>query len=266
MENKLLFYKAASALPDGLSLTDYEYRFYKDNAGKEILSAEVISPVTGDTLVYDSVADEWVNKTVVPVGGSAGQVLVKDSGTDYDASWVNPRFLVKPKVNDYIGTALGGGSSAFNFPVNRLVVFPIMVRQPVAIDRIGINVTTAEASSVIRLGLYENVDGAIGDLIIDAGTVNSSTTGSKTITISETLDAGLVWGAAVFQNSTSTLAVSHGFDNTLIKVPSSLSVLKPTENAGVYQDGVSGALPSTVTPNFDQRRVPIMGLRVSAVL
>jgi hypothetical protein len=218
--------------------------------------------------IWNATADdlEAGDYSRVPTGGSAGQVLVKDSGTDYDASWVNPRFLVKPRVNNFIGTAYGSQLTNFNFPVDRLLFIPIIVRQSVTVDQIGINVGVAEAGSLVRLGLYENVDGVLGDLIVDAGTVDGSTTGNKTITISETLDAGLVWGAAVFQNSTTTLAVPHGLDSGLVKVfgnsPSGASNV-PTG----FQDGVSGALPATPTPVFaDQRRAPQIGLRVSAVL
>jgi hypothetical protein len=61
MENKLLFYQAASALPAGLTLADYEWRFYYDNAGKEILSAEITNPTNGQVLKYNSATDVWEN-------------------------------------------------------------------------------------------------------------------------------------------------------------------------------------------------------------
>jgi hypothetical protein len=64
MENKFLFYQAASQLPDGLSLADYEYRFYADNAGKEILSVDIQNLADGDTIVYDQANDVWVNGTI----------------------------------------------------------------------------------------------------------------------------------------------------------------------------------------------------------
>jgi len=68
MENKLLFYQAASALPEGLSLADYEYRFYSDNAGKEILTATLTDVSDGQTLVWNASEEKWVNGD----GGSGG--------------------------------------------------------------------------------------------------------------------------------------------------------------------------------------------------
>ena len=61
MENKLLFYQAASALSAGLTLADYEYRFYSDNAGKEILSADIDTPLNGQVLKYNGTSGEWEN-------------------------------------------------------------------------------------------------------------------------------------------------------------------------------------------------------------
>lgn len=61
MENKLLFYKGASELPEGLTLADYEYRFYADNAGKEILTVEIENLGDGNAIVYDAAEEVWKN-------------------------------------------------------------------------------------------------------------------------------------------------------------------------------------------------------------
>ena len=61
MENKLLFYQAASALPEGMTLADYEWKFYRDNAGKGILTATLADLSDGQVLVYDAVEQQWVN-------------------------------------------------------------------------------------------------------------------------------------------------------------------------------------------------------------
>ena len=61
MENKFLFYQAVSALPEGLSLSDYEWNFYKDNAGKQILTVTLTDVQDGQTLVYDAASGQWIN-------------------------------------------------------------------------------------------------------------------------------------------------------------------------------------------------------------
>lgn len=53
-------------------------------------------PADGQTLVFDSGSSLWVPgdgpaaPNGLPTGGSTGQVLTKDSGTDYDATWHTP--------------------------------------------------------------------------------------------------------------------------------------------------------------------------------
>jgi hypothetical protein len=61
MEDKILFYRAASELPDGLSLADYEYRFYQDNAGKELITVEIEDLGDGNAIVWDAEAGAWKN-------------------------------------------------------------------------------------------------------------------------------------------------------------------------------------------------------------
>lgn len=72
MQDKILFYQAASALPAGLSLADYEYRFYQDNAGKEILSVEVDELANGDVISYDSAEQKWKNSDTSALVGPQG--------------------------------------------------------------------------------------------------------------------------------------------------------------------------------------------------
>jgi hypothetical protein len=102
VENKILFYQAASALPDGLSLADYEWRFYKDNAGKTILTVTIDDLQDGQTLVWDEAEGEWVNgdagggggvtvtvSTEEPTGASIGDLWFDTSDNSlyvYDGS------------------------------------------------------------------------------------------------------------------------------------------------------------------------------------
>jgi hypothetical protein len=76
MENKFLFYQAVSALPEGLSLSDYEWKFYSDNAGKQILTVTLTDVEDGQTLVYDEASGQWVNGA-----GGAGTGVTVTVGT-----------------------------------------------------------------------------------------------------------------------------------------------------------------------------------------
>ena len=76
VENEFLFFQAASQLPDGLTLADYQYRFYADNAGKEILTVDIQNLADGDTIVYDQALDAWKNGTgAITTGFTWGDLL-----------------------------------------------------------------------------------------------------------------------------------------------------------------------------------------------
>jgi hypothetical protein len=66
-------------------------------------------------------------------------------------------------------------------------------------DRIGIEVTTLAAGSSIGLAIYNHdaTTGLPGTLLLDAGTVDSTSTGFKEITISQALSAGSYWLATL---------------------------------------------------------------------
>jgi hypothetical protein len=181
----------------------------------------------------------------VPTGGSAGDVLVKQSATDYDGAW-EKRSVPWVAIS---GRFYGGVGNSFSLTtLNELVYSAVYFSQPTVVDGLRIDVTTAGASgAAMRLGLYApGHDGAPSALIVDAGTVETDSTGTKVITISETV-TGLVWVAAVSQVNTSTVRVSSG-SSTLYE-GGDVGGAGGQNRSVALQTGVSGALPSTAAPN-----------------
>ncbi len=79
------------------------------------------------------------------------------------------------------------------FQASKLAGQPFYMPRDKTADRIAVNITTADAGKVIRLGIY-NGDGADlypGSLLLDAGTVDASSTGVKTISINQSMPKGL---------------------------------------------------------------------------
>ena len=83
---------------------------------------------------------------------------------------------------------------------------PMLIGSTTAIDRIAVSVTGAgSAGSLVRLGIYKQKNnGSELELILDAGTVDSSSTGEKEITISETLSPGIYFFLASSQGGAAT--------------------------------------------------------------
>jgi len=107
----------------------------------------------------------------------------------------------------------------------------------------------APAGGLLRLGLYSpHANGyQPGALIVDAGTVNSTTTGQKVVTgLSAVLPEGLIFLATAVQGTGTGACSMYGGPGVLLSGSISPS---STANFNHYQAGVTGALPSTATPS-----------------
>lgn len=107
--------------------------------------------------------------------------------------------------------------------------------------RIGIEVTTGAAGNA-RLGIYNFADGVPTTLVLDAGTVSTSSTGEQEITISETLSAGVYALCAIFDATPSIVGAAASLqmvryfygDDTVAG-----------DIVGVYETRAYGVLPAT---------------------
>lgn len=126
---------------------------------------------------------------------------------------------------------------------DRLYYHPMIFEESVTIDAVGVDVTTAGgAGAVVRLGLYADDDGWPGSRLVDFGTVASTSTGIRTIAVSQTIDAGVYWVATVGQVSGST--VVRATQAPVVSVPSAApAVTIPI--ASLYEASISGALPAS---------------------
>jgi hypothetical protein len=131
---------------------------------------------------------------------------------------------------------------------DRMITMPFWVHTTNTFDRIGLYVTGAVGGSTIRLGIYSDLgtEPKPDALLLDAGTIDSSSTGAKEITISEALPQGLYWMAAVAQGGQPSF---HMLGNNVMGIPglaglATDSIYTNTANSSNWlRAGVSGALP-----------------------
>lgn len=153
----------------------------------------------------------------------------------------------------YPPTGLCGIKSGHSPTKDRVSYVLTTIGVPTTFTGIGINVGVGSSSTgTMRLGIYDTSDdGQPGTLVADWGTVDVTSTGVKTITISETL-YGNYWLAGVYQGTGSGLNLSgyaaddvqtNGYNSS---DPSATRII----DMAVTETGVSGALPSTATPAF----------------
>lgn len=104
-------------------------------------------------------------------------------------------------------------SGAGAITANRLYAIPFyMPDVPNRVVEMGLRVTGASAGAV-RLGIYaDKKEDQLypGRLLLDAGTVDTSTTGEKSITMREGLPRGLIW-VALIGNSAVPAFTRYGY-------------------------------------------------------
>jgi hypothetical protein len=183
---------------------------------------------------------------------TSGTVL---TGTGAGTSaWSTPLAYPNPD-----GLTQGGGSSWFCVPgvapisvvnrasaIDRTNYCPMLVEASRTFDRIAVQVTSAVAGTA-RLGIYAATSAlAPGALVLDAGTVNTGTTGLKAITINQTLSPGVYFLVAHTSSACSLAAV--------VGSPAGL---------GTWEDSLDFAEGLTVTQTISA--LPDPGTAISSV-
>ncbi|MDQ0273003.1 hypothetical protein J2S17_004897 [Cytobacillus purgationiresistens] len=105
---------------------------------------------------------------------------------------------------------------------NLMDAFPFPVSEPTTFDAIAIKVDGGATNTKARLGIYkDNGNCYPGKLILDAGEVDTATTGVKSIPISLNLDKGLYWltrnsnGGPSISGISNNNAINLGIDGSL---------------------------------------------------
>jgi hypothetical protein len=221
---------------------------------------------TGITLALTTGGGITLDISVVAT--TAAQVTLLDAGgyyasTDLEAlSQEQPTLFLPlgvPGTGQYFKTTANQTTAVAT--LNRLCYTPVEIGKPITVDRIGISCTGLVNPSTVRLGIYASAaNGYPGALILDAGTVDTSTTGIKEININQAITARRFWFAAVAQTGTPTTRVStagkllsFGFMSTFTGGvgPATNATLIAVNPNSIYEDSVSGTLPLTATPGYD---------------
>lgn len=112
----------------------------------------------------------------------------------------------------YPGLGYSQSSSTYTLTANNLEIFPfILCHKEGVFDAVVVEVTTADAGSSIRLGIYELENGVPATLVVDAGEVSSASTGVKVAAFTpQTLNSSKAYGLAVITNGTPTIRQKSG--------------------------------------------------------
>jgi hypothetical protein len=210
----------------------------------------LLIPKSLGTTKGDTIAFTGSGVPVRKAAGADGQLLQADSTQSDGLAWAyspadQPRIAVG-RYNTLSPTRL---VNTVALTQNIPQAMPFVIAAATALDRIGIEVTTAAASSVLRIAVFIDAAGIPVTLTWDASqlaatTLDASTTGFKEFTIARTLPPGRYWVAVVAQGagcsvrssrgdlvSHSTALTASGFEIGAINGPSTTGVFGGTFGA-----------------------------------
>ncbi|MGZ4530788.1 MAG: hypothetical protein ACXVXP_00380, partial [Mycobacteriaceae bacterium] len=153
------------------------------------------------------------------------------------------------------------GSSTTAMTANTMLMRPIRIQKGATVTGLAVNVTTAAASSSIRVGIYAHnaTTGLPGSLIQEftsSTTLDSTATGSKTLAISQALtDATVYWIGIVAQGGGPTVSATDQWDSLL---PANAAASGTV--ASLTVGGVTGALPTSPSTFGTTIRMPNVAL------
>lgn len=151
--------------------------------------------------------------------------------------------------------AAGGYYGAYNNALSNtaqatgvLHATPFFVPFTRAFDRILINVATAGVGPV-RLGIYGDTGSAYpGGLVLSAGTVDSAVLGEQLIIISQSLNPGMYWLAALTETTTNA-AITSANGTTLGMRNPAAAVAKGYQATAVAAGALPATYPAGITPD-----------------
>jgi hypothetical protein len=166
---------------------------------------EGIYTSSGTTLTR-TVLESSNSDTAISLSGSA-VVFVSAVAEDHSTSLM----VQRDNPDTYLVSCVSADPTASgNATSNTIYALPLTITRRVTVTRIGMAVATGAVGNG-RLGIYEDANGNPGRLVLDAGTVDTSTLGQKEITISQVLRPGLYWLVLV-TNGTVSVTIFGGTD------------------------------------------------------
>jgi len=210
-------------------------------------------PATIDVSIFGSgAATDGYVLTADGAGGSAFEVLPV-SANPLASGYATNRY--------YSGGAVDFDSGTTTVTANRMYGIPFIVSTAATFTRIGIRVSTGAAGDA-RLGIYNCSNGAPSTLVLDCGTVSTSSIAEVEVTISQALSPGVYFLAAVFSATPGVRSVSSYDGGMLVSLLGNTDSSAGTPSYGLYTAHTYGALPTPFgTPTYAQS-MPIIWLRV----
>lgn len=115
--------------------------------------------------------------------------------------------FVLPTSGYYMHPLLRTGGSLSNFALtnNRLILAPAIFANPFEMESFAINVSTAVADSLVRICIYDDLNGVPGNRLYQSVDLDCSTTGIKEVVTSYNFLVGVTYWIGVHAKANPTI-------------------------------------------------------------
>lgn len=197
--------------------------------------------ISTDTLTLTRAQYGTSARTVV-VGDQIALNVTKKSLTDIETAAVGATVV---NSGFWVGQRTIGALATGAITQNQEYAFVVQLKAG-TLTRIGCYVGSGQASNTFRLGIRNNSNGYPGSVLLDAGTVDASSGGNKTITISQAVADAAYWLTITEQagagGATTAINPSPGVPPVGYFINDSGNIFQSV--VAFTQTGVSGALGS----------------------
>ena len=177
-----------------------------------------VAPTDAQALIWDTATAKW----------SAKLLTLSNPG------YVTGRYYTTPEAV--------GAASLITATVDTLYAMPVIVTRPINIAGLAAHNTTSGAG-VVRLGIYNNLNGKPSTLLLDAGTASVAASGFQTIATALAVEPGWYWLALASSVAVNYNGIPATQLNSLVgQAAGSFSTMQGSllATGGAY----SGALPA----------------------
>lgn len=228
------------------------------------------TPTDGYTIVWDSATSTWVPELAgagVPAGGSAGQVLSKVDGTDYNTNWIdNYATQVKLPVKNATGSTIAKGKVVYvsgATGANALISLAKADSDSTSATTIGFvdsTLATGDTGLVVVEGVIAGIDTSAateGDPVwLSPTTAGEVLFGmaNKPVAPAHMVYLGVVTRAHATQGEIQ-VKTQNGYEldelhNVAITSPANLQLLTYDSTAGVWKNSALGSSQVTSALGF----------------
>ena len=152
--------------------------------------------------------------------------------------------LVKPKAGNYITAMINnGGYGGFTQQIaNSIQLIPFIPSQTISYTSLAINITAPSAGALGRILIYSSLDGLPTTKLYESASLDLSTGGYKTATISGYFIKGTTYWLGVQSNSSSVYFDGYPSNSMLTLT------YDWTTRSAILVNAAIGSAPTTISP------------------